>query len=67
MMEKKLSNTKNNGMNSPFKILPFSNGLGPSQILIIERDPISSLIHSFFNKKLTIYDGQSVIHKYKLN
>ena len=66
-MKKTLKPMKNKGMNSPFKILPFSNGLGPSQILIIERDPISSLIHSFFNKKLTIYDGQSVIHKYKLN
>ena len=44
----------------PFKKITIVNGLGPSQILFIGRDPIPSLIHSFFSSKLTIYNGQHV-------
>ena len=51
----------------PFKKITIVNSLGPSQILFIGRDPIASLIHSFFSSKLTIYDGPHVRRKYKPN
>ena len=51
----------------PFKKITNVDSLGPSQILFIERDPIPSLIHSFFSSKLTSYDGQHVRRKYKPN
>ena len=51
----------------PFKKITIVNSSGPSQILFIGRDPIPSLIHSFFSSKLTIYNGQHVRRKYKPN
>ena len=51
----------------PFKKITIVDSLGPSQILFIGRNPIPSLIHSFFSSKLTIYDGQHVRRKYKPN
>ena len=39
---------KNKGMNSPLKKITIVDGLGPSQILFIVRNPSPSLIHSFF-------------------
>ena len=38
----------------PLKKITIVDNLGPSQILFIGRDPIPSLIHSFFSSKLTI-------------
>ena len=49
----------------PFKKITIVDGLGSSQILFIGRDPIPSLIHSFFSRKLTIYNDQHVCRKYK--
>ena len=51
----------------PLKKITIVDSLGPSQILFIGRNPIPSLIHSFFSSKLTIYDGQHVRRKYKPN
>ena len=51
----------------PFKKITIVDSLGPSQILFIGRDPIASLIHSFFSSKLTICDGPHVRCKYKPN
>ena len=51
----------------PYKKITIVDSLGASQILFIGRDPIPSLIRSFFSRKLTIYNGQHVQRKYKPN
>ena len=71
VMEKKKKKTLNTwkirARIAPLKKINIVDGLGPSQILFIARDPSPSLIHSFFQNKLTIYNSQHVCRKYKLN
>ena len=49
VMENNRQTHKNKGMNSPpLKKITIVDSLDPLQILFIGRDPILSLIHSFF-------------------